>query len=220
MDKNKYQSMGDISEKPRNNFSQRALRMRVGEKRVKGTMSCIRIPSALVNSNLYNKTKSMENVIGDRHKGYKGSIDNVKKIMEEPDEEDKNEDASGADKVKGFLIADEDSDGSSSSEDDDEKEEDDRKDTMELVDDDLKKLLLSFDLLERPSAAQIKELKVEFGEISRQKTLILDMDETLIHTKPKIKEYEDFEPDFEITLEDDDLSELIFMVKMRPGLVE
>lgn len=219
MELDKYQSLHDISDKPRNIFSQRALRFRVGEKRVRGTMSCIRIPSALVNSNLYSKTKSMETISKDKHKDYKGSLENVKKIDEEPDDDEKAE-ATGADKVKGFLIADEDSDGSSSSGDDGEKEEDDRKDAMELVDDDLKQLLVSFDNLERPSADEIKEKRVEFGPVFRQKTLVLDMDETLIHAKPKIKAYEDYEPDFEITLQDDDGSELGFMVKTRPGLIE
>ena len=164
MELDKYQSLHDISDKPRNIFSQRALRFRVGEKRVRGTMSCIRIPSALVNSNLYSKTKSMETISKDKHKDYKGSLENVKKIDEEPDDDEKAE-ATGADKVKGFLIADEDSDGSSSSGDDGEKEEDDRKDAMELVDDDLKQLLVSFDNLERPSADEIKEKRVEFGPV-------------------------------------------------------
>ena len=162
----------------------------------------------------------MGNIPREKHKDYRGSLENIQKIEEEPDEDEKADAATGADKVKKFLIADDDSDASSSSGDDDEREEDDRKDAMELVDDDLKKLLRSFDSLERPTADEIKEKKVEFGPVFRQKTLILDMDETLIHAKPKIKAYADYEPDFEISLEDDDGSELIFMVKMRPGLIE
>ena len=157
MELNKYQSWADASEKPRNAFSQGVLRFRVGEKRVKGTMSCIRIPSALVNSNLYNKTKSMGNIQKEKHKDYRGSLENIQKIEEDPDEDEKGDTATGTDKVKKFLIADEDSDASSSSGDDGEREEDDRKDAMELVDDDLKRLLLSFDSLERPSADEIKE---------------------------------------------------------------
>lgn len=153
-------------------------------------------------------------------KDYKKGLENIEKIVENEDEDEKSEANTGTGKVKGFLIADEDdSEGSSSSGGEHEKEEDDRKDAMELVDTDLKSLLLSFDSLERPTAEKIKELKVEFGPVDRQKTLILDMDETLIHAKPKIKGNEDFEGDYEITLEDEE-GELVFMVKMRPGLVE
>lgn len=222
MEANKYQSITDISEKPRNIFSQRALRFRVGEKRVKGTMSCIRLPSTLVGSTLNIKTKSMGTIDKGSKKDYKGGLDNIQKIEEEDEEDGKSEaPVTGKDKAKGFLIADDDSEGSSSSGDEDDKEEDDRKDAMDLVDEDLKNLLLSFDKLERPTAEQIKALKVEFGEVDRQKTLILDMDETLIHAKPKIKSNEDFEGDYDIVLKDDeDGSELTFMVKMRPGLVE
>jgi Dullard-like phosphatase family protein len=214
----KYQSQ-DGSSKPRNNFSQRALRYRVGDKKVKGTMSCIRLPSALIGSSIHIQIKSMENITKEKYN--KVDLEGIEKIEERPDEDEKSEaPTTGTKKVKGFLVADndEDSDGSSSSGDEADKE-DDRKDAMELVDDDLKKLLLSFDSLERPSAEQIQDLKVEFGKVDRQKTLILDMDETLIHAKPKIKGNEDFDFDFEITLHDEE-GELVFMVKMRPGLVE
>jgi len=202
------------------NFSKNALRFRVGEKRVKGTMSCIRLPSSLVGSNLYVKTKSMGTISKDKVKGYKEGLGNIEAIDERLDEDEKSEAPVGKSKVKGFLVADEDDSDSGSSSGDEEKEDDDRKDAMELVDDDLKKLLLSFDGLQRPTAEQLSELKVKFGDQDRQKTLILDMDETLIHAKPKIKANEDFEPDFEISLEDDDGSSLTFMVKQRPGLVE
>lgn len=221
MEPNKYQSITDISDKPRNNFSQRALRFRVGEKRVKGTLSHIRLPSSLLGSNLVLKTKSMGTIGKDKAKGYKGA-DGVEAIDEQPDEDEKSEaPTTGVNKAKALLVVDDDDSDGSSSSGDGEVEGDDRKDAMELVDDDLKNLLLSFDSLERPTADKISELKVQFGEQDRQKTLILDMDETLIHAKPKIPANKDFEYDYEITLtDDDDGSELIFMVKMRPGLVE
>jgi Dullard-like phosphatase family protein len=166
------------------------------------------------------KAQSMDTIPKETAKNYKKDLENIEKIMENDDEDEKSEVNTGTGKVKKFLIADEDdSEGSSSSGGEHEKEEDDRKDAMELVDSDLKTLLLSFDSLERPTAKKIQELKVEFGPVTRQKTLILDMDETLIHAKPKIKGNEDFEGDYEITLEDEE-GELIFMVKMRPGLVE
>ena len=216
----KYQSITDESSKPRNIFSQKALRFRVGDKRVKGTMSCIRLPSALIGSSLYIQIKSQGH-IDNTQKDYKIDLEGIEKIEEKPEEDEKTENnATGTKKVKGFLVADEDdSDASSSS--GSGGEEDDRKDAMELVDDDLKNLLLSFDSLERPTAGKIQDLKFEFGQLDRQKTLILDMDETLIHAKPKIPGNEDFEFDFEITLTDDeDGSELVFMVKKRPALEE
>ena len=216
---NKYQSSTDSNSKPRNNFSKGALRFRVGEKRVKGTMSCIRLPSTLVGSSLNIKTKSMGNITNDKQI-INTNIEGVEKIAEVADEDEKSDiHATGTSKVKGFLMAEDDSDGSISSGDGD-KEDDDRKDAMELVDDDLKNLLLSFDMLQRPTLEEIQALKVEFGTVDRQKTLILDMDETLIHAKPKIPENEDFEGDYDIVLDDDDGSQLTFMVKMRPGVVE
>lgn len=222
----KYQSITDESSKPRNNFSQRALRFRVGEKRVKGTMSCIRLPSALIGSTLDLQTRSMTNMANDISMDPKANLENIDKIseaaMEEEEKTELNEET-GTKKVKNFLVADDDDDDSdvSSCEGEGLENNDDRKDAMELVDDDLKTLLVSFDSLERPTLDKIQELKVEFGPMNRQKTLILDMDETLIHAKPKVKGNEDFEPDFEITLKDEEYdSELVFMVKMRPGLVE
>lgn len=215
----KYQSITDDSSKPRNIFSQRALRFRVDEKMVKGTMSCIRMPSALLGSSLDLKIKSMGHIDKEGKKDYREEIENIEGIPETPEEDEKTENEdTGIKKAKNFLVADDDDEsyGSCSDGDDDAK-----KDAMELVDDDLKTLLLGFDSLERPTLEKIQELKVEFGTMDRQKTLILDMDETLIHAKPKIKENEDYEPDFEILLKDEEYdSELVFMVKMRPGLVE
>ncbi|CAI2373431.1 unnamed protein product [Moneuplotes crassus] len=219
----KYQSITDDSSKPRNNFSQRALRFRVSENKIKGTMSCIRFPSSLIGSALDLKHRTMDNIDKEMGKVHKGDLDNIEKILETPEEDEKTENngEKGTSKVKKFLLADDDEESYGSCSDGYDEEMDEKKDAMELVDDDLKNLLLSFDSLERPTLEKIQELKVEFGTMERQKTLILDMDETLIHAKPKIKENEDFEPDFEIVLKDDEYgSELAFMVKMRPGLVE
>ena len=53
-----------------------------------------------------------------------------------------------------------------------------------LVDDELTNLLLQFDKLPRPEPKDISDRKVQFGPFKRSKTLVLDMDETLIHAKP------------------------------------
>ena len=44
-------------------------------------------------------------------------------------------------------------------------------------------LLRACSMLRRPTTEEIDSRKVKFGERTRQKTLILDMDETLIHSK-------------------------------------
>ena len=56
------------------------------------------------------------------------------------------------------------------------------KDPNELVDDDLIKLLGYISKLHPPSEQEITKKSVEFGEITRMKTLIFDLDETLIHS--------------------------------------
>ena len=52
-----------------------------------------------------------------------------------------------------------------------------------LVDKNTINLLKACALLPRPTAAQIDEKAITLGPKTRQKLLILDMDETLIHSK-------------------------------------
>ena len=59
----------------------------------------------------------------------------------------------------------------------------DPKDVKNLVDQSMIDLLRACSMLTRPSKSDIELRKVRFGERIRQKTLILDMDETLIHSK-------------------------------------
>lgn len=56
------------------------------------------------------------------------------------------------------------------------------KEPEDLVDKDLINLLAFIKRLNMPSEQEIAHLSLEFGELSRHKTLIFDLDETLIHS--------------------------------------
>merc|ERR1712099_115399 len=65
----------------------------------------------------------------------------------------------------------------------DEEAKDSKKDVKNLVDKNMINLLKACSMLPRPSKDDIQARKVNFGTPFRQKTLILDMDETLIHSR-------------------------------------
>ena len=71
-----------------------------------------------------------------------------------------------------------------------------------------------------PTPEEINSRSVELGEVKKQKTLILDMDETLIHAVILQKGEEPrSDGDFTITLSsEDDGDELKISVKMRPHM--
>ena len=52
-----------------------------------------------------------------------------------------------------------------------------------MIDKDLLNLLRFIKHLDPPSEFDIASKKLQFGEITRHKTLIFDLDETLIHSK-------------------------------------
>ena len=54
---------------------------------------------------------------------------------------------------------------------------------INLVDNELIELLKAFSMLKMPIMGELKPKIVKFGPMVRQKLLILDMDETLLHTK-------------------------------------
>jgi hypothetical protein len=56
------------------------------------------------------------------------------------------------------------------------------KEPEDLIDKDLLNLLSYIKKLQSPSEADIRGKSIEFGEIIRYKTLIFDLDETLIHS--------------------------------------
>ena len=97
-------------------------------------------------------------------------------------------------------------------------EEQFQKEMEGLVDNDLNNLLVSFDQLPRPTPEDLSKLKVSLGEITRQKTLVLDMDETLIHAKQTWPA--DWGQDFEFVVQDEDGDDVKFAVKKRPHLEE
>jgi len=75
------------------------------------------------------------------------------------------------------------------------------KEPEDLVDRDLINLLNFIKRLKMPSEAEISEKGLEFGEVSRHKTLIFDLDETLIHSQQIIPGQDhEIVKDFEITL--------------------
>jgi Dullard-like phosphatase family protein len=91
----------------------------------------------------------------------------------------------------------------------------------ELIDKSLTGLLKKMATFPPPTQAQIEERAVKFGESHRHKTLIFDMDETLIHAEIKQKGEEPItDSDFQITLknlnEAGEEEEFIVYVKMRP----
>jgi len=63
----------------------------------------------------------------------------------------------------------------------------------------------------------VLDRKVQFGPFKRSKTLVLDMDETLIHAKSGQQCKEGW-GDFAINLKDDDGESVVFEVKNRPYL--
>ena len=69
-----------------------------------------------------------------------------------------------------------------------------------MIDKDLINLLSYIKRLPRPSEEEIAGRLIEFGELTRHKTLIWDMDETLVHVQYKLPGTEFHNHDFEVTL--------------------
>ena len=68
-----------------------------------------------------------------------------------------------------------------------------------LIDHDLISLLRFCLSLQRPSLEHLQTKRVEFGEVSRMKTLIFDLDETLVHAQRYVTGKETFEKDFVVS---------------------
>ena len=87
------------------------------------------------------------------------------------------------------------------------------KEPEDLVDKDLINLLAFIRRLQMPSEAEIASKALEFGDLSRHKTLIFDLDETLIHSQQIIPGQEhEIVKDFEILLPNN----VKFGVAVRP----
>ena len=56
------------------------------------------------------------------------------------------------------------------------------KEPEDLIDKDLINLLAYIKRLTKPTDSEIAAKSVEFGDLTRHKTLIFDLDETLVHT--------------------------------------
>lgn len=70
------------------------------------------------------------------------------------------------------------------------------------TDKDLLQLLSFVSLLAPSTIAELESKSVTFGEQIRHKTLILDIDETLIHSRPLLGEYTEGKDKFKIEIGD------------------
>jgi Dullard-like phosphatase family protein len=177
------------------------------------------MPTSLIDLKSFAAPKSLGliKVKIDDHKHHH-QTQGIEKIMEMPGEEEESSNA----RIKGFVIDSSGSDSGSSSDSNSASDgEEELKREMEgLVDDELTTLLLHFDTLPRPTPEELAVKKLTFGTASRQKTLILDMDETLIHAKLKSSVGDSWGEDFTITVTDDEGEPMVFAVKNRPCLIE
>lgn len=216
MEFSKSASLIDISTKPRNTFTMEALKKVVEHKGKVGTMAFFKTPTTMIDFKHLKIAKSIDVIKQERITEEKKEI-GIEKIPEAAEdlEQDK--------KKKRFIIEDDsdsDSDSSGGSYDGVAEQDLEHKKEMEdLVDDELTSLLLQFDTLPRPTQADIDAREQFFGEPKRQKTLILDMDETLIHAKLKSTVPADYGEDFCIECVDGD-DRMVFAVKKRPNLEE
>jgi len=216
--------------KPRNNFSREILRNAVGMKafdKLKKSITASRIgPAAATQSQLRKarKGKTFESI----PKITSFNLFDVSNQIEERKEEEE-EDIP----IENYMVNSDDSDTESENEDGEGQqdninltlasagEEFIQKDPQKLVDDELTELLKLCKNFSEPTTAMLKEKSVSFGEKKRHKTLILDMDETLIHAEilpESAKPIKD--SDFTITLKnmnaDNKEETFIVYVKIRP----
>ena len=72
------------------------------------------------------------------------------------------------------------------------------KEPEDLIDRDLINLLRYIKTLKFPSEDEVKAKEIELGEVTRYKTLIFDLDETLIHSRPLPEDQQILAGSFEI----------------------
>jgi len=218
--------------KPRNAFSKEILRNAVGNKaleKLKKSITANKIGriSSTTQSRLreIRKTKTMENIA-------KVTSFNVLNISSEKIEEWKEEDEDEDIPIENYLVGSDDSDTESDEEDENVEntnmtlgasgEEIIKKDPQALVDQELTTLLKTWKNFPEPTEEQLKDKAIEFGKRKRDRTLILDMDETLIHAEilpESAKPIKDV--DFTITLKNKNEESgreetYIVYVKIRP----
>lgn len=178
--------------KPRNTFSMEILRNAVGSKALEKMKRSItstkigRISSSSTQSRMreIRKTKTVENIAKVTSFNW---IDVDKDAIEEIKEVDEEEDIP----IENYLVGSDASDTDSDEEDDGNAnktlgvggEELIQKDPQALVDQELTTLLKQCKEFPEPTEEMIASKAVEFGDRKRDKTLILDMDETLIHAE-------------------------------------
>ena len=218
--------------KPRNNFSREILRNTVGLKaydKLKKSFTANKIGSAAATQSQLRKArkgKTFESIPKVTSFNLFDITNN--QSIEEKCKEEEEEDIP----IENYMVDSGDSDSSSDEENEDNTENANmslsattgdfvQKDPQKLVDDELTELLKLCKNFPEPSEDQLNEKSIEFGEKKRHKTLILDMDETLIHAEiqpESMKPIKDW--DFTITLKnsnaDNKEETFIVYVKIRP----
>jgi Dullard-like phosphatase family protein len=172
--------------KPRNNFSMEILRNAVGRKNIdklKKSITSGRIGKTYTTTRSrltdIRKTKTVENIT----KVTSFNILSVSSPKIDECQEHEEEDIP----IEKYMVG---SDDESDSEDDEENNDnvgsiqnDICKDPQSLVDNELTSLLKLCKEFDEPTEKFLNDKAIEFGEKKRHKTLILDMDETLIHAE-------------------------------------
>lgn len=215
--------------KPRNNFSREILKNSIGygaALKLKKTFTASRLSPA---GSSYGHAKKNRKV---------NTMNMIPKVtsmnfeLSSPDaiDEDKEEDEEDI-PIESYMVNSDDSDELSDDGDGSGANENmtlaaadgefEKKDPQKLVDDDLTDLLSICKTMQEPSEDMIKSRAISMGEKKRHKTLVLDMDETLIHAEilpEKAKPIKD--ADFTITLKNinsnNEEETFVVYVKIRP----
>lgn len=214
--------------KPRNNFSREILRNCVGinaAHKLKKSFTSQRLGpagSAYNNAKKNRKVNTMNMIPKVMSMNFPSSGDKIDEEKEE-DEDDI--------PIDHYMVDSDDSEDDSEGDEDKGQNENmtlaavdsefDNKDPQKLVDEDLNELLKICSTMEEPTEKMLNDRAVLMGEKKRHKTLVLDMDETLIHAEilpEKAKPIKD--ADFHITLKNmnnnNEEETFIVYVKIRP----
>lgn len=215
--------------KPRNNYSNSILKSKVPLKNIdklKKSITANKLgpTGSATHTKLRNarKTKTMESI--QKIQSF-NLIDAAHKNFEEIKEEEEDDIP-----IESYMVGSDDSDTESEEENHGQNTNMTlaatsgdfiAKDPQKLVDEDLTELLKLWKNFPEPTETILKDKAVSFGEKNRQKTLILDMDETLIHAEilpEAAKPIKDW--DFTITLKSTNAEgaeeAYVVYVKIRP----
>ena len=100
----------------------------------------------------------------------------------------------------------------------DEERKKEEKPLEELIDRNMINLLRACTMLQRPSAEDIEQRKVFLGEATRQKLLILDMDETLLHSRFHKLTGNEGQFDAGISADENGVLQFNILISQKPGI--